>query len=1268
MTDSQLISAWEEHADLNDIGTRDAMLEVLKSREAYPSAWSRDRERRAGLYPDTMDPDFATRLYSKTEFSELRSGPVAEDICAAQSGAFDTTPVQRLVARFLHPHTPYRSLLLDHGVGVGKTCSAITIAEMFLEIVPSNRVIILCPQAIASGFRRTIFDPERIAPLPTRDAQLRGESWESNQCTGMTYLRLAGNANEKDRAVIEKDAEQLVRKRYQIMGYLQFANWVQKKFNDISKTITGAAREEKETEILHRLFSDHLIIIDEAHNLRDIEGAAGAAVGTAVGTVGVAAVAENVQSQESPIAGAAADAAEGKKLTPILRRIVKICEGLRLVLMTATPMYNTAPEILFLLNILLLNDTKDESKLLKPREFFAADGSLLPTAMEPLRRLCGRYISYMRGENPSSFPLRLTPPEAVGAALFQGYPTKSISRREDTVQWSDQVRKILSMLPLIVHKPDTKRTPVGRVLNKLLTQARGEGDVGNTGMDMEVSDFLLNQVTQAANITYPDGSFGSRGWEVFWNETTVGRLRQFKWANEEIVDGDDEWTPTVDDVFGPDKLAQHAPKLAAIAQSLQTAKGMAFVFSRFVNAGALPLAVALERAGWTRVLADGSASPLLRDVPPVPRACAFCTAREGAAHEGQGHAFSPANYILLTGNEGLTPDFKGLLRYANTLTNDFEVRGGKVKAILGSQITSEGLDLKCIRENHVVDGWYHLNRVEQVIGRAVRYCSHAALPKDEQNCLIYLHTVMIPEYETADLYAYRLAAKKSIPIGQVQRMIKVGAWDCLMNQGAIMIRGLAKRRVLDAQGRVIARYNPHDKPYTSICDFQEACEYACAAKETAEVDQGTVRVEDARRRFQQKEAVLRRLFRDEVAISLPQLRQIYRDMPWDIAMVGIRNLLDNPRFVVEREDGVRGTLHFQHGYLVFQPLGVTDYEIPMAMRFGRAFSRLPRYMELPRAAMLEAAKPVIAEVEEEVAEVAAAVATSDLFVGAMASLAEWETHLREKIFPTALGVTLAPPAGVPSGPFYEGWRLVYHRFQRLPKLQQVAQKWWMDHEWTLEQRGAVLHAMAMGAAPELAAAFQPAEFFRGDFTGYHVMNTDAKGKASKLLTYCFFDGEKEPVRCPSNLQEDVQQIIGQPVHKDKDTGAIFGFLMLDPKDQTALFKTINKADGSWKGAQCFNTSNLNVPRERVVTLQRILREKVDEGHPILEVLLDDAAETQPSTDEIKRRAKTGTLLHVWDLTQKQICPYMEFLLRWMDEERIDGKRWFLSMVDAVRSL
>jgi hypothetical protein len=93
---------------------------------------------------DPLDPiDFPGEILgSSNGFAEqafvLSSNRVADgtvDPCtsAAAEKVFELTPVQRIVSRFLHPSTPYHSMLLFHGVGVGKTCSAVTIAENFLE-------------------------------------------------------------------------------------------------------------------------------------------------------------------------------------------------------------------------------------------------------------------------------------------------------------------------------------------------------------------------------------------------------------------------------------------------------------------------------------------------------------------------------------------------------------------------------------------------------------------------------------------------------------------------------------------------------------------------------------------------------------------------------------------------------------------------------------------------------------------------------------------------------------------------------------------------------------------------------------------------------------------------------------------------------------------------------------------------------------------------------------------------------------------------------
>ena len=50
----------------------------------------------------------------------------ANKMCNAD---FELSPHQLFVRNFLSIQTPYNSLLLYHGLGTGKTCSAITICE-----------------------------------------------------------------------------------------------------------------------------------------------------------------------------------------------------------------------------------------------------------------------------------------------------------------------------------------------------------------------------------------------------------------------------------------------------------------------------------------------------------------------------------------------------------------------------------------------------------------------------------------------------------------------------------------------------------------------------------------------------------------------------------------------------------------------------------------------------------------------------------------------------------------------------------------------------------------------------------------------------------------------------------------------------------------------------------------------------------------------------------------------------------------------------------
>ena len=1248
-TQEQLLADWS--ATINpeiDYAVRDSLIEGMRRQSVRPNTWLRERDAGTGLYPDIEDPDFASLLYKKTEFASLASVLAPEETCEQSRSYFETTPVQRLVARFLHPNTPYNGILLNHGVGVGKTCSAITVAETFLEYMPTHTVFIICPQAIAEGFRKTIFDVNRLLVAPKEHKRLTGDHWRSPQCTGMNYLRLTGTAAEESRETISKEVDKVIRRRYAIMGYLAFANWVKRKLAAaVPPTVTGAAREREENAVLLHMFSDHLIIIDEAHNLRDAEGAA-----------------DDTDDVDPSLVN---DAAAGKALTPIIKRIVGIAEGLRLMLMTATPMYNTAPEITFLLDLLLLNDTKDPKRRLGDG-IFKRDGTL--EKADELVKVIKRYVSFMRGENPNTFPLRLTPPESNIVAFADGYPTKSISRTEGTVVITDKMKNIMKALPLVI-TPVLEATVVGSLLQtKLAANALTAAERDEEGMG--VSNFVLDEIMQIGNITYPNRTWGNVGLNTFFKTSTTTikgtKCLQYSWKEGKLEDG--SVAPAFDSVFGAG-LVGHAPKIARIVDSVIGGNGMSFIYSRYVKAGAIPIALALEARGYCRCLADGTPAPLLKRTG-------------GIAVKGY--------YILLTSDQEASPNFKGLLDYATTFQSAEEADGRKVKVIIGSTVASEGLDLKCIRQLHLLDGWYHLNRIEQITGRGVRFCSHTLLPVEERNCLVYLHAVSIPEYETSDLYAYRLAVRKAIPIGVVSRLMKINAWDCMLNADAITLKGLSKTRFIrDSHGKVTEEYELTDKPFTSFCDYDGedgSCKpLVCASKPLAigEVgsDKSTYTEFDFRRMFLEKQALLAGIFSTETAEPLDKIKTIvYGDIPWSIGAIGLREALGTIR--IRREDGLYGTLVLQNDYIVFQPDGATDTAIPMALRYGRAYGRLPRAVVPSRGTIMAYAAPIAADAAADapVASVAVApvVPQNELFKRAMESLGLWRASLKEILTKESGPVTM--PLGFKEETF-NGLRWVYHHFAELEETVPIALKWWTDNVWTVEERAAVLsefvrRAEVVGDDKDIAALFRPVELFEGSIKGFYEY------KDGGVRPHCLIEGETVPAVCPTSFLSTVENLVGRAVDRRADTDDVFG--MLVNKSGNNVFKTVDKTAGKvlkLEGAECANQSNLKNHEARILNVHRKIKAAFAADSQIVKLLVpDDAAGAiednkvrQSIQDALKKlynpkvkATEPGLrITHISHLSLKQICPYMEFLLRWMDIHRVGGKRWFLSLVDAVRA-
>jgi SNF2 family DNA or RNA helicase len=72
---------------------------------------------------------------------------------------------------------------------------------------------------------------------------------------------------------------------------------------------------------------------------------------------------------------------------------------------------------------------------------------------------------------------------------------------------------------------------------------------------------------------------------------------------------------------------------------------------------------------------------------------------------------------------------KSNLKNFNSLTNIF---GKDIKVILISPAGSEGISLLNVRQVHVLEPYWNEVRIEQLIGRAIRQCSHKDLPFNER--------------------------------------------------------------------------------------------------------------------------------------------------------------------------------------------------------------------------------------------------------------------------------------------------------------------------------------------------------------------------------------------------------------------------------------------------------------------------------------------------------------------------------------------------------
>lgn len=183
------------------------------------------------------------------------------------------------------------------------------------------------------------------------------------------------------------------------------------------------------------------------------------------------------------------------------------------------------------------------------------------------------------------------------------------------------------------------------------------------------------------------------------NKSEAQRMNTFINAQRQIANTSDRFNKSSSDT---------SPKVQAAIDRIKISDGPSLIYSNYISSGVDPLSKALDKAGITHQIFTG----------------------------------------------GLNDKEK------KSIINNYNK--GKLKALIVSSTGGEGLDLKRTRQVHILEPHWNEEKINQVIGRAVRYKSHADLPEDKQVVNVYKYISKIPgsSESTADQYLAKVSRRK----------------------------------------------------------------------------------------------------------------------------------------------------------------------------------------------------------------------------------------------------------------------------------------------------------------------------------------------------------------------------------------------------------------------------------------------------------------------------------------------------------------------------
>jgi superfamily II DNA or RNA helicase len=608
------------------------------------------------------------------------------------------------------------------------TCTAITIAEGFKEYIHNigKKIFVL---------------------VKNKNIQQNFIDELLSKCTYDEYL-IEGETSDIDILNAKKN----INKYYQFMTYGTFVNkvlgakeFIKDEFGKNTKKvkkINGIVQRKPIQDAIQNL-NNTVVIVDEVHNIT------------------------NNDTYTS------------------LFKVLSNSYNYRLVLLTATPIYDNPKEIFELSNLLNINEPKlqlpTRDKLFEGKEPFlikekseyintsALKGGIIKITDKGLTALktslYGK-VSYLKANtetNPSS--------SIIGQPLIENQiGTTNIVYCEMSKY---QYKIYLNALKTDLNK-DSKFDISSAIQNIESEENTLENEI------ISKTNSLYKNTSDASTMSYPNSEYGKTGFLNIFNKSGTSYSLKKEFKNVLTTD-----------------LQQYSNKLYTLLQNInKSTSGNIFIYSNYVSYGGTSLIKQL-------LLANGFVE--------------FSSKSNFKEYK---------SFIVFDESTNIIRREK----FKNIFNSEDNKDGKFIRIIIGSPIISEGITLKGVRQVHILEPYWNMSKINQIIGRAIRNYSHHFLEPSDRTVEIYKYVSVYKssnekldtkklENFFIDLEKYILCEEKDRSNKIIERLLKTLSFDCVFNY--------TRNKITDNQSN------------TPECDYTD-CEYQCLINPTeTSIDKST---------------------------------------------------------------------------------------------------------------------------------------------------------------------------------------------------------------------------------------------------------------------------------------------------------------------------------------------------------------------------------------------------------------------------------------------